>query len=239
MKHTNKTIRIAGSYLATASLLMVITLVLHGPIAHDHGTQMQRIADSVTRWSGVHWIAAVALSLFAVSGLVVLTARSRLTESWWTMTAWAVLPMGALWTLITAVAEATVIANAAVLGNVETFESWWAFSEGMASGFTFVALAVAIIAGNEIQNSEPLVPVWSAWVAMIAGVASFAGWALGMWIGIAPGSLIWVVSSILMSLWTLWFGTALMRSEAMVSQAWSSSDRAEERRTVIPAGAER
>jgi hypothetical protein len=217
MKQPNKTIRIAGSYLAIASLLMVITLVLHGPIAHDHGEQMQRIANGFIRWSGVHWVAAVALSLFAASGLVVLTAGSRLTESWWTMTAWAVLPVGALWTMITAVAEATVIANAAVSGNIETFEAWWAFAEGMASGFTFFGLAVAIIAGNEIQRSKPAVPVGSAWVGMVAGVASFAGWALGMWIGIGVGNLIWVVSSILMSLWTLWFGTALMRAEPVES----------------------
>lgn len=32
-----------------------------------------------------------------------------------------------------------------------------------------------------------------------------------MWLGIAVGNLIWVVASILMSLWTLWFGLALMR----------------------------
>jgi hypothetical protein len=231
MKHTNKTIRIAGSYLAIASLLMVITLVLHGPIAHDHGEQMQRIADGVIRWSGVHWVAAVALSLFAASGLVVLTAGSRLTESWWAMTAWAVLPVGALWTLITAVAEATVIANAAVSGNIETFEAWWTFSEGMATGFTFVALAIAIIADHEIQSPEPSVPVWSAWLGMVAGVVSFAGWALGMWIGIDVGNLIWVVSSLLMSLWTFWFGAALMRSRADVVTG-TITDLTEEQRTA-------
>lgn len=218
MKHPNKTIRIAGSWLALASLLMVVTFVFHGPLAHNHHDQMQSIAEGVIRWTGVHWVAAVALSLFVVSGLLVLTAGSRLTEGWWTMTAWAVLPVGALWTMITAVAEATVIANAAVSGNVETFQAWWAFSEGMATGFTFVALAVAVIAANEVQSFERVVPVWSAWIGMIAGMASFAGWAMGMWLGISPGNLVWVISSLLMSLWTLWFGTALMRSAPALSQ---------------------
>ncbi len=218
MTHTNKAIRVAGAWLAIASLLMVVTFIFHGPIAHDHHDQMQRIATGVIRWSTIHWVAAIAFSLFAVTGLVVLTARSRLTENWWTMTAWAVLPIGALWTVTTAVAEATVIANAAVSGNTETFQEWWAFAEAMGSGFTFMALAIAVIAGNEVQSSERVVPVWSAWIAMIAGLASFAGWAVGMWIGIGLGNLVWLVSSFLMTLWTLWFGVALTRSEPALSR---------------------
>jgi hypothetical protein len=157
-------------------------------------------------------------------GLLMLNAGSRLTDNWWTLTAWAVLPVGALWTLITAVAEATVIANAAVSGSVKTFEAWWAFAEGMAGGFTFVALAVAVsIAGNEIQSSAGTTPAWSAWIGLIAGVASFAGWAVGMWLGISLGNLVWVVSSILMSLWALWFGTTLLRAEVTTEQGWLPS----------------
>jgi hypothetical protein len=218
MTQTKKAIQVAGAWLAIASLLMVATLILHGPIAPAPLDQMGSIAAGVTRWTAAHWIAAIALSLFAVSGLMVLIAGSRLTETWWTLTAWAVLPVGALWTMITAVAEATVIANAAVAGNLETFEAWWAFSEGMATGFAFVALAVALIAGNEIQSSKRTVPVWSAGVGMIAGVASFVGWALGMWLGISLGNLVWVVSSLIMSLWTLWFGIDLMRLNPPLSQ---------------------
>jgi hypothetical protein len=239
MNHTSKTIRIAGSWLAIASLLMVVTFIFHGPIAHEHSDQMNSIATGVIRWTAVHWVAAVALSLFAVSGLLVLSAGSRLTKGWWTTTAWAVLPVGALWTMITAVTEATVIANAAISGNIETFDAWSAFSEGMATGFTFVALAVAVIAANEVQSFERVVPVWSAWIGMLAGIASFGGWALGMWIGIDLGNLVWVVSSLLMSLWTFWFGAALMRSEPVLSRAGSPPDKAEERRTVVPAGAKR
>jgi hypothetical protein len=213
MTQTNKAIRAAGTWLAIASLLMVVTFIFHGPIAPEPQKQMQSIAEGYMRWLTVHWVAAIAFSLFAVTGLVVLTARSRLTENWWTITAWAVLPIGALWTVITAVAEATVITNAAVSGNTETFQEWWAFAEAMGSGFTFMALAIAVIAGNEVQRSGRVVPVWSAWIAVAAGLASFAGWALGMWIGISLGNLVWLISSLLMILWTLWFGLALMRSQ--------------------------
>lgn len=232
MTHTKKAIQVAGTWLAIASLLMVVTFIFHGPIAQDHQDQMQSIATGVIRWSTVHWVAAIAFSLFAVTGLVVLTARSHLTEGWWTMTAWAVLPIGALWTLITAVAEATVITNAAVSGNTETFQEWWAFAEAMGSGFTFMALAIAVIAGNEVQSSERVVPVWSAWIAMAAGLASFAGWALGMWIGISPGNLVWLISSLLMILWTLWFGIALMRSQTEVVTG-RADDRAKEPRAAV------
>ncbi len=51
---------------------------------------------------------------------------------------------------------------------------------------------------------------------MVAGVASFAGWALGRWLGVDFGNLLWVAFSVLMSVWTLWFGFALMRSRATV-----------------------
>jgi hypothetical protein len=55
-------------------------------------------------------------------------------------------------------------------------------------------------------------PVWAARVGVVAGLASFAGWALGRWFGVPFGNLLWVAASIVMSLWTLWFGVALMRS---------------------------
>lgn len=216
MAHTRMAVRVGGTWLAIASFLMVAVLAFHGPIAPDLNDQMKRIADGAVRWSVVHWIAAAALSLYALTGLVVLTSGSRLTEGWWTMTAWAVLSVSALWTMTTAVAEATVVTNAAVSGAKETFEAWWSFAEGKATGFSFFALAVAVIAGNEARSSKRATPAWSAWVGMVAGVASFAGWALGMWFGVGLGNLLWVASSIFMMLWTLWFGVALLRSQANV-----------------------
>ena len=219
MAQRDMAVRVAGSWLATASLLMVVVFVFHGPIAHDLSDQMRRIADGALRWKVVHWIAALALSLHALTGLVALVSGSRLTEARSTMTAWAMLVVSALWTVMTAVAEATVVASAAVAGDIETFETWWAFAEGMANGFAFFALAIVAIAASEARSSERATPVWSARVAMAAGVASFAGWALGMWLGVGVGNLLWVASSIVMSLWTLWFGVALMRSQERATSA--------------------
>jgi hypothetical protein len=178
---------------------------------------MKKIADGAMAWSVIHWVSAASLSLYAVTGLIVLTSGSRLAGGWWTMTAWPVLTVSALWTMTTAVVEATVVTNAAVAGAKEMFEVWWAFAEGKASGIAFFALAVAVIAGNEAQSSERAVPAWSAWIAMVSGVASFAGWALGRWFGVDLGNLLWVASSVLMSVWTLWFGFALMRSRVNVT----------------------
>ena len=212
MTNTQNAVRVAGTWLAVASLLLVATFVFHGPVAPDLADQMKSVAEGALRWSVVHWVASAALSSFVVTGLVVLTAGSRLTGNWWTLTAWAVLPVAALWTLTTAVVEATVLANAAASGNAEIFETWGAFAEGNASGFGFLALAIAVIAGNEARSSERAVPAWSAWIGMIAGVVSFAGLALSMWLGIGPASLVWVASSVLMCLWTLSFGAMLTRS---------------------------
>lgn len=217
MPHTDIAVRIAGIWLAAASSLLIAALVVHGPLAHDLGDQMQDIADRAMVWSMIHWVSAAALTLYAMTGLIMLTSGSRLAGSAWTMTAWAVLTVSALWTVTTAVAEATVVTQAAVTGARETFEAWWAFAEGKASGIAFLALAVAVIAGHEAQSSERAVPAWSAWIAMVAGVASFAGWALGRWLGVDLGNLLWVASSVLMSVWTLWFGFALTRIRGNVT----------------------
>ncbi len=212
MPHGTRATRVGGGWLALGSFLMILVLLIHGPISPDLDVQMQRVADGVTRWRLAHWIAAAGLSLYAVSGLLVLTAGSRLTAGGPTMTAWAVVVVGALWTLTTAVAEATVVATAAASGAGDTFAAWWAFAEGKATGFAFVALAVAVIAGSEARSPDRVGPAWAAWAAVAAAVASFGGWALGMWIGITTANLVWVVASIVMSAWTLSFGVGLMRA---------------------------
>ncbi len=61
------------------------------------------------------------------------------------------LPVSALWTMTTAVVEATVVASAAVSGAKEAFEAGWAFAAGKATGFAFLALTVAVIAGNGVE----------------------------------------------------------------------------------------
>jgi hypothetical protein len=214
MTHSDRAVHVGGAWLAIASFLMIAALGLHGPIAPDLHDQMTRIAGAAVRWSLVHWIAAAALSFYAVSGLILLTSRSALTESGWTLTAWAVICVGCLWTMTTAVAETTVVAGAALSGSDETFAAWWAFGEGKANGFAFVALAIAVIAGSEARESGGATPPWAAWTAVVAGSGSFLGWALGMWLGVALGNLLWVVSSIVMCLWTLWFGVGLLRAPA-------------------------
>lgn len=219
MPHANEALRVAGTWLAIASLLMVVVLVTHGPISPDLDEQMRKVANGAMRWAVAHWLAAASLSLYAVTGLVVLTAGTRLTRGSWTLTAWAVLTVGALWTMTTAVAEATVVADAAAAGATATFEAWWAFAEGKATGFAFVALAVAVIAGNEARSRAGSGPAWPAWIGMVAGIGSFGGWALGMWVGVAAGSIVWVASSILMSMWTLWFGITLVRVPTPEPQA--------------------
>lgn len=212
MQRTTNAVRAAGIWLALASLLMVVALLFHGPIASNLNAQMQSIAGGALRWTLVHWAAAAALSLFAVTSLIVLTAGSRFTHNFLTISAWAILLVGALWTVTTAVIEATVIAQAAADGDTETFKTWWSFSEGKATGFTFVALAIAVISANEVHSTERIVPVLSAWIGVVAGVASCAGWALGVWLGIGVGDVVWVLASIVMCLWSAWFGLAMARS---------------------------
>jgi hypothetical protein len=183
---------------------------LHGPLQPTLADQMHAIED-MERWSPIHWMAAAALSLLAMAGLIALTASSRLTETVVTTIAWAVVPVGAVWTLMTAVAEATAVTQAAASGNQAIFEAWWAFAEGLANGFALLALGVVAIAAHEARSADPALPVWLSWIGAVVAVLSIAGWVLGSWIGFQPASLLWVASSLVMCLWLAWFGFTLAR----------------------------
>ena len=181
---------------------------------------MTRIAESASRWAAVHWTAAASFSCFAVATVLVLVSGSRLTSTGETISAWAVVLVGALWTLTTAVTEVTVIAGLAASGNLAQFEAWWSFAEGHGNGFSLLAVAVAVLAWNETKDPQRLVPRWSAAIGAGAGLASFAGWALGVWFDIGPANLLWVLASEVMCVWLAWFGTVLARtSESGVSEA--------------------
>jgi hypothetical protein len=213
MSHIDIGARAAGLWLAVAAIILGIVFVFHGPISPDLGVQMEKIAEGSMRWAVLHWAAAAALSLFAVASLIALATGSRLTQEWWTLSAWAVLPVGALWTVTTAVAEATVISNAARAGNRAIFESWWMFAAGMGNGFAFMALAFTVIAVNEARMAQATVPRCASSIAAMAGAASFVGWVLGSWLGFAFGAPIWLVGSIAICLWLAWLGLSLLRSE--------------------------
>jgi len=150
--------------------------------------------------------------LFRRRGVLVLVSGSRLTSTGKTISAWAVVLVGALWTLTTAVTEVTVIAGLAASGDLSQFEAWWSFAEGNGNGFSLLAVAVAVLAWNETRDPQRLVPKWSAAVGAGAGLASFAGWALGVWFDIGPANLLWVLASEVMCVWLAWFGTVLART---------------------------
>jgi hypothetical protein len=191
-------------------VLLILVLAFHGPLHPDLEVQMARIAESAARWTAVHWTAAASLSCFVVAALLVLVSSTRLTSTASTMSAWAMVCVGALWTLTTAVAEATVIADLAAAGDSGRFEAWWSFAEGNGNGFSVLAVSVAVIAWNEMRRgSQRLVPRWSAVAGAGAGIASFAGWVLGVWLNIGPGNVLWVIASVTMCLWLAWLGTAM------------------------------
>lgn len=205
-------LRAAGAWLAGGSFLLALALSFHGPLHPDLDVQMTRIGESASRWAVVHWIAAAAFSSFAIAAVLVLVSRSRLTGTARTASAWAVVLVGALWTLTTAVTEVTVLADLAASRDRAQFEAWWSLAQGYGNGFSMLALAVAVIAWNEYRDPRRLVPKWSAGVGAGAGLASFAGWALGVWLGIGPANLLWLVASGGMCVWLVWLGTALART---------------------------
>lgn len=225
MSKSQTAMRVSGWWLAVGGLLLTAALVFHGPPSPDMAVQMETIAEGALRWSTVHWVAAMALSSFAIGGLIVLTAGSRLTADPWALAAWAVLTVGALWTMTTAVAEATTVTHAAGLRQTGVFEAWWVFSAGKANGFVALALAVAAIAINETGTAAGMKPNWAPWIGVVAAVLSVAGWVLGSWLGFGFGGPVWVVASTVMSLWLVWFGLSLTRTQEPSSVKQSSAAR--------------
>lgn len=215
---TDTRIRVGGAWLAVGSLLLVVGFALHPPPSPDPAVFMATIADDPTRWVAAHTTTAIALAVFTIAGLLMLTADSRLTQKWWTLTAWAVFVVGALWVTTAAVAEATVITAAAIAEDTATFEVWASFADAHSTAFLVVVLAIAVIAGNEARSASQTTPEWASWLGATAGVAAFVGMVLVFLLGIALGGLVWLVATIVMSLWLGWFGVRLARSEGT---AWT------------------
>lgn len=214
-------IRVGGTWLAIGALLSLIGLALHPPPSPDPAVFMATIAAEPTRWVAAHATTAIGLSAFTIAGLFVLTAESRLTETWWTTTAWGALIVSALWVTTTAVTEATVITRAAVAGDTATFEAWSAFGEAHSLAFLAFLLAVALIAGNEARSAHRTTPVWASWVGAVAGVVAFVGMLLVFVFGVALGGPVWLGSTMVTSAWLLWFGARLARTD---DAAWTPTE---------------
>lgn len=209
----HRSVRLSGGLLAVGSFLLVVGLGLHPTPAPDVSGQIALISENVSRWMAVHWIIAAGVSVLAVAGLIILSARSRLTQAWWTETAWAVLVVAALWMMLNAVAEGTALAQTAVAGNPSQFEAWEAFAIGMAMAIPVFALAIAIIAGNEARVDDGAMPTWAAWIGAAVAVAAAGAGLLWFTLAIRLAGFVWAISTLLMSVWTLWFGVELMRSQ--------------------------
>lgn len=175
---------------------------------------MATIAENPTRWVAAHWVSAFALSALAIAGLIALTAGDTFTRNWWMTTAWALLVVGALWVTTAAVTEATVITAAAVAGDTATFEAWQLFAEAHAAAFIIVGTAIAVIAGNEARTAHAATPTWASWIGALAGVVAAGAFILAVGVGIAMAGLIWLITTVVLSLWTLWYGVALAQSSS-------------------------
>ena len=89
---------------------------------------------------------------------------------------------------------------------------------GYGNGFAMLAAAVAVIAWSEHRDPQRVLPKWSAGVGAGAGLASFAGWVLGVWLDIGPANFLWLVASAVMCLWLAWFGSVLARTRDFVGE---------------------
>jgi hypothetical protein len=169
---------------------------------------LQNVADGSHRWSIVHWTAAVSLFLISGGAFLALFGRAAGEVLPGHPGAWMVMALGAMATFITAVTEAAVVAEAAHHGDQATFDVWWAFSSGMANGFFALAIATGFIALAIARAGNREMPIWAALIGSVAGFLSALGWTLGEHMGVWIGGPVWLFSTLVMSLWLVWFGLA-------------------------------
>lgn len=211
--------RLGGVWLAIASLFFVIgsVLLFVGGVLQvfragrrGDSMAMAAMASDPTLMTAIHGINVIALAGFAIGGLVVLTAGSRLTRSWWTTSAWAVLVVSTLLGTTGSVSIATVLTGAAVAGDAATFETWLRFVSAYHLAVAVFGLAITVIAGHEARRADGVTPTWAAWLGAVAGVGVFAGIILAFGFGIRPSG--WLIAAFVMGVWTLWFGVNLART---------------------------
>lgn len=201
----HSTLRTARLWLGSGAALLTAALVFHGPPDPDLTIQLHHVADGSNRWAIVHWTAAVALFLFSGAAFLTLLASAAGEKVAGHPGAWMVMALGALATVTTAVSEASVVSVAAQAGDQTAFDTWWAFSSGMANGFFALAIAVGLIALSEFRSDARHLPRWTAAIGMVAGFLSALGWCLGEQLGIAIGGPIWLISTLVMCLWLIAF----------------------------------
>lgn len=221
---TDTRTRTGGAWLGAGALLLAVGLVLHPPPSAE-GEFASVIVDGPTRWMAAHVVTAVGLFVLTVAALLLTTSGSRLTHSWWTTSAWGALMVAALWITTAAVAEATVITGAAVAGDTATYEAWQFFAEAHSVAFVPLALAFVVIAGDDARRAAGVTPAWASWVGAAAGSLALAGYVLALGLGIGAAGVVWLVASVLMSLWALWFGATLARSTDAVWTERAEADR--------------
>lgn len=205
--------RVAGAWLAIGAVLFVPALVLHPPLTPDWAAFMAAIAAEPTRWAVIHWVAAGAFAAFVIAGLLILTSHSPFVQTWWTLSAWAVVVVGAFWFTLTAIAEATVVTAAAVAGDVTTFEAWLRFSFGSAVGVRILIPAIGVIAADEALSDRSVTASWAAWLGSLSAVVAIVGFIILFdTLGLVIGALIGLPALILTFLWMLWFGIGLART---------------------------
>ena len=227
MKGTESRIRIGGVWLAIGSVLFVVGLLLHPPPSPNPSEFMATIAQDPGRWMAAHGVTIIGLIFLTVAGLIILTTPSRLTEHGLTTTAWAAVIIGSVLIMTAAFLEATVITSASVTGDTATFSMWNPFAEAHAFAILLVSLGIAVIAINEARTDQGLTAQWAAWIGTIAGLLSAGGFVLGIGLGIAFGGVLWLISTLVMSLWTLWLGVALARVDGYSltsSGRWAPTD---------------
>jgi hypothetical protein len=118
----------------------------------------------------------------SMAGLVVLTSRSRLTDSPLGIAGWSMVAIANIPVSLGGLAEATVIADAALANDPEAFDLWYGGFLGATIGLLPVSLVgTFLIALQEIRTASPLLPRWAPALAGVGALVS---------IDIVPGFLL-------------------------------------------------
>ena len=202
----------AGLFLAGTNMLLLTAIswhaVVHPAVGATNEFTMQLIQRQATVWFVMHTYFALAASLFAAAGLVILGAGTRLTATFPGLAGWSILTVINVLLSMLAVIEAPAQGNAPVVGDLNAFSVWFSVSRAFEILFILFPTAFFAITLSELQSPSPFMPRWASSIALVGAVLMIVAaiGASGLRI-VALGPL--CGTAVLPMIWFIWLGFRL------------------------------
>ena len=205
-------VQAAGILLTIGALLFVVGLFAHPPESVDAATALATTARTAGTWRAVHGLITAGSAFVAAGALLVLGARTRLTDTGLGTAAWALLAVALVVFIPVPALEATVAVDTALAGDAASFGLIGAVTVGLVQTVPLLLAAIAAIAFTEARRAPSPTLKGAAAVGGLLALVTLGIGAAFLWFGYgAAGGYINQLFA-LAFLWPVLLGITLARS---------------------------